>query len=93
MMITDQVKDLVSGSRKVKQDKKDFAKRESGQLAKDVASYLCRGTRIKIPTSRDLGIVRVDTTCSGCGDRSGEAFIIKGKKLCRKCKIKTEQKK
>ena len=88
----DQVKELVKSSYKVKDDKKAYAKKEAGQVAKEMASYICRGTSgIKIPLSKNVSIVKVDTTCSNCGDRSGEAFFIDGKKLCRICKIKMEQ--
>lgn len=82
----DKVKGFVDKSRSVKEGKQAYAKKESGQVAKEIASYLCRGTRIKIPISENVSIVRVDTTCSDCGDRSGEAFIVNGKNLCRKCK-------
>lgn len=88
----DQVKELVKSSYKIKEDKKSYAKKEAGQVAKEIASYICRGTSgIKIPISKNVSIVKVDTTCSDCGDRSGEAFIIDRKTYCRICKIKMEQ--
>lgn len=88
----DQVKELVKSSYKIKADKKVYAKKEAGQVAKEIASYICRGTSgIKIPLSKNVSIVKVDTTCSNCGDRSGEAFLVNGKKLCRRCKLKMEQ--
>lgn len=89
----DQVGELVKSSYKVKEDKKAYAKVEAGQVAKEIASYICRGTSgIKIPISKNVSIVKVDTTCSNCGDRSGEAFIINRKPFCKICKIKMEQK-
>jgi len=89
----DQVQQFVKDSYAVKKRKKADLRSETGQMSKDIASYLCRGTRIKIPISQNVSVVRVDTTCSNCGDRSGQAYIIDGKKLCRICKTKREVRK
>ncbi len=86
------VQDFIKQSKKVKDDKKSFSARESHQLSKDISSYICRGTRIKIPISNDVSIVKFDTTCSNCGDRSGEAFIVDGKQLCGLCKKRSIKK-
>lgn len=83
----ERVKELVNKSLNVKKEKKTYAKKESGQIAKEIASYICRGTSgIKIPLSKDVSVTKVDTTCSNCGDRNGEAYIVDGKTLCRTCK-------
>lgn len=78
-------KQFARDSLKVKTDKKAYMKKECGQIAKEAADYLCRRGKVTF-FPQDIKIHQINTTCEVCGDRSGEAYIIDGKTVCRICK-------